>query len=1136
MDSGEVSGCQASCGEHHRCLVLLRSHRAGVKRHLVGLRDFKSLVSREQRDRWVRFPYTPATSPLTPGFVSQKAAGFLAVGSGILRRGHDLEGTRETVNMHQHLTLSSVLSGAVLGCSLLCYSVNAAPPRLEFNRDVRPILATNCFACHGPDKGTRQAELRLDSRDGLLGTGEKPGVVIAGDARQSELYRRVAATDVSELMPPPETKKKLTPAQVSVLRRWIEEGAEWQGHWAYLPPERTSPPTVEAASFVRNDIDPFILAKLKEQGMPPAPEADPITLGRRLHFDLLGLPPTPERIEAFVTASSSAAYEALVDELLASPRYGERMAIFWLDLVRYADSVGYHGDQYQSTYPFRDYVIKSFNDNKPFDRFTLEQIAGDLLPEPTQESRVGAGYNRLNMMSAEGGGQDKEYYAKYASDRVRNTAVAWLGSTLGCAECHDHKYDPFTTRDFYSFAAYFADVSERGIYSGSHDTGVWGPTMTVPTPPQAEELQRLDKEIAANKAELERSTPELESAQQAWEKSLGAAEWVVLRPESTKSASGTTLTTLDDASVLASGPSPDTDTYTVTAAAPVAEITAVRLEALPHETLPKKGSGRAANGNFVLTEFLLERTVSESDREPVKLQNPSATFEQELAGDKTPYGRWSAEGAIDDDAKGPTFGWGVLGESTREQHAVFETNKKLLTRGGGERLVLTLRQNHGAGSHTLGRFRLSVTSSPHPVRAQRLPEKIASLLAVKPEQRNEAQRQELAAFHRTLAPALEAARKKALELAQARENLEKKLPRMLETVSVAPRTIRVLPRGNWMRDDGEVVQPGTPEFLPPAAKSGERSTRIDLAAWITSRQNPLTARVLVNRIWKLFFGAGLARRLDDLGSQGDWPSHLELLDWLAVDLQEHGWDIKRLVKQIVMSGAYRQASQVSREILDRDPFNQWLARQSRFRLDAEMIRDNALAVSGLLVHHLGGPSAKPYQPPGYWAYLNFPAREYQADVDENQYRRGVYMHWQRQYLHPSLLLFDAPSREECTAERPRSNTPLQALALLNDPSHVEAARTFAARILEAGGSSTADRLRFAFRQALSRSPTARELDVLQDLQTKHLDEYTRDPTAAEALLKVGLRPAPAGPESVELAAWTSVARVILNLHETITRS
>jgi len=1038
------------------------------------------------------------------------------------------------------LRIATGLTAAACAFLPLCFATTtslAQSPRIDFNRDIRPILSESCFACHGPDKGKREAELRLDTRDGLLGSSPGAGVVVPKDLERSKLYARITAADPGDRMPPPEAEKKLSGAQIELVRRWIEEGAEWKGHWAYLPLAQVDPPGVSGGGFVRNDIDRFVLEKLKVHGMSPSAEADPITLARRLHFDLAGLPPPPERVEAFARDPSSAAYEALVDELLASPRYGERMAVFWLDLVRYADSVGYHGDQYQSTYPFRDYVIKAFNENKPFDRFTLEQIAGDLLPDATVETRVAAGYNRLNMMSAEGGGQDKEYFAKYASDRVRNTSVAWLGSTLGCAECHDHKYDPFTTRDFYSFAAFFADLTERGIYHGSHDTGIWGPTMIVPTKEQSEELRRLDREIADTKAELDRSTRELEADQAEWEKSLRSATWTILKPESAASAGGATLQVLDDASVLASGASPDTDTYTVTASTPVASITAIRLEALPHDSLPKKGSGRAANGNFVLTEIEVSRTTTATsgEGEDLKLGSASATFEQKHAGDKTPSGRWSAEGAIDGDVKDPKLGWAVLEEAGKPQHAVFETGKEG-GQGGGGRLTFVLRQNHGAGSHTLGRFRLSVTSSPRPVRALRLPENVQSLLAVDPSERSEAQKQELAAYYRSVAPRLEPARKRTEELARAKADLEKKLPKMLESVSMTPRTMRVLPRGNWMRDDGDVVEPATPAFLPQVQRSGQRATRMDLAAWLTSSENPLTARVLVNRIWKLFFGAGLSRRLDDLGSQGDWPSHPELLDWLAVDLQAHGWDLKRLVKLIVMSGAYRQASQAPREALERDPYNRWIARQGRFRLDAEMVRDNALAVSGLLIHRLGGPSARPYQPPGYWAYLNFPTREYQADSDDNQYRRGVYTHWQRQYLHPSLLLFDAPSREECTAERPRSNTPLQALVLLNDPSHVEAARAFAERALRAGGASDTERVEWMFRQAVSRKPAPEETSVLVALRAKHAAEYAKDLAAAGELLKTGLRPVPEDLELPELAAWTSVARALLNLHETITRS
>lgn len=782
---------------------------------------------------------------------------------------------------------------AVLGATLFALQCTAGEEadRVEFNRDIRPILAENCYTCHGPDRNQRKADLRLDTPEDLARVAGNIEAVRAGRIEESELLRRLLAENPEERMPPPESEKQLTPAQIELVRRWIEQGAAWQGHWAYLPIVRPEPPAVADPSLVYNPIDAFVLAALRKQGLSPAPEADRATLARRASLDLRGLPPEPEELDAFLQDSSADAYEKYIDRLLASPHYGERMAMFWLDLVRYADSVGFHGDQPINMFAYRDYVIDAFNQNMPFDQFTLEQLAGDLLPNATTTQKIASSFNRLNMMSAEGGGQDKEYLAKYAADRVRATSGAWMGATFGCAECHDHKYDPYTMRDFYRFEAFFADITENGIYHGANNNGQWGPMMPTPTREQAAEQARLDAEIAALQSQL---------------------------------------------------------------------------EAAPQD-----------------------------------------------------------------------------------------------------------------------------------------PESLRTRLA---------------------------------ELEKARAALAAQIVQMPATVAREPRPIRILPRGNWMDDSGELVLPGVPAFLQFEPEPPQRQTRIDLARWLTSPRNPLTARVFVNRLWKICFGAGLSRRVDDLGTQGDWPSHPELLDWLASEFIESGWNVKHVLRLMVTSRTYRQSSLVSREVRERDPYNRWLARQGRFRVEAEVVRDIALAASGLLVRKVGGPSVKPYQPPGYWAYLNFPPREWQNSSGPDLYRRGLYTHWQRQYLHPALLAFDAPSREECTAERVRSNTPLQALVLLNDTEFVEAARALAARVMRDAGPEAQKRIELAYRLVLSRPPRSEEVQILADLAARHLEEYRQDPAAATALLSVGAHPAPSGIDPCELAAWTSVARVLLNLHETITRS
>ncbi|MBL8842689.1 MAG: PSD1 domain-containing protein [Planctomycetes bacterium] len=991
-----------------------------------------------------------------------------------------------------------------LSALLLCGFAGVAPVApggddggpIRFARDVRPLLSEYCFACHGPDAAKREAELRLDTRAGLYGDAARRGVVVPGALEQSELWRRIGDADEMERMPPAAAQKELPPAARATLRRWIEQGAPFEGHWAYQPLSRPQlpPPPQGSASWppARNEIDAFLRAPLTAQRLAPAPAADRATLLRRLSLDLLGLPPTALELAAFLADRADDAWERQVDRLLASPHYGERMAMQWLDLVRYADSVGYHGDQEVSVSPFRDWVIAAFNANLPFDTFTIEQLAGDLLPEPTLRQQVASGYNRLGMMSAEGGVQPKEYLAKYVAERVRNLGGTWLGSTLGCCECHDHKFDPFLARDFYSFAAFFADLEERGLYSGAEGSGDWGPRIAVPSDEQAAQLARLDAELAAARAERDASE----------------ALWQTLRPSAARSVGGATLTLQDDGSLLASGAAPDTDRYELTFAALPPGATALRLEVLPDESLPNRGPGRAGNGNFVLSEI-----VARVGEQPLAIAGAVASFEQHGAAGGNPYGRWAVAAAIDRDAQGARWGWAVMEQAGRANVAWFtlaplaREAERVAAVGAAAvvepaPLTIELDQQHGAGSHTLGRFRLSVTTASPPI-----------------------------------APALA----RIAELEAQRAALDAEVTRTLVARSVAPRAIRVLPRGRWMDESGALCDPDFPAFLPRlGAPTDRRLTRLDLARWLVHPDHPLTARVFVNRLWKRFFGEGLSRRLDDFGAQGEWPSHPDLLDWLARRFIDSGFDVKALVRLLVTSAAYRQRSDLPDGSAVNaggalDPDNRWFARQARFRLEAELVRDVALRASGLLVETIGGRSVRPYQPAGYWAYLNFPTREWQADADERLWRRGLYVHWQRQYLHPSLLAFDAPSREECTADRARSNTPLQALVLLNDPIYVEAARALAQRMIEEGGATVAERLAYAYWRVVARAPRQEEAARLAALLEQQRAEYAAAPAAAHELLAIGVAPLARAIDPVELAAWTAVARVLLNLHEGITR-
>jgi hypothetical protein len=1009
---------------------------------------------------------------------------------------------------------------------------------IRFNRDVRPILSENCFYCHGPDRNKRQADLRLDTREGLHGTDGNVGVLVPGSPDASEMVQRILSADPDIQMPPPESGKSLTQEQIVLLKRWIQEGGHFEGHWSFMPRSSSSVlsriqdnPISDLQATAK--IDHWIARGLESQGLSMAAEADKITLLRRLHFDLIGLPPSEAQVAEFLSDDSPNAYERCVDRLLGSPHFGERMAIWWLDLVRYADSVGYHGDQEVSVSPFRQYVIDAFNQNMPFDQFTIEQLAGDLLPNPTRHQQIASGYNRLGMMSAEGGVQDKEYLAKYMAERVRNATGTWLGITLGCAECHDHKFDPLTTRDFYRFGAFFSDIKEQGLYSGSNATGIWGSSIKVPTSEQ--ETRRIDlvQQREMLQAILDQNTPELIAALDVWE--LDQHPWIPLKAESIVSLEGVSLKSLPDGSILASGKNPSTDTYVMIVRDLPQGVTAFRLEVLPDDSLPRKGPGRAGNGNFVLSEFVAHLRTPSGDTTPITFQNPTATYEQTGAANANPYGKWSIASAIDADAKGRNWGWAIMEKAGERHSAVFETASDV-SLSEGDSIAIGLWQNLDNPQHTIGRFRLSATTAPRPVQvANSLPAPIEQIVRLPKDQRTETQRTDLINFFRGIAPHLEPQRQQIAQIEKHLAELEASMTSTLITEQTMPRMVRVLARGNWMDEKGEVVTPAFPASLTRAEPpSDRRLNRLDLAKWIVEPDNPLTARVLSNRLWKLFFGSGLSRKLDDMGAQGEWPTHPELLDETSQWWIDTGWDVKRWVKIIVMSNTYRQASIVHADARDKDPYNRYLGRQSRFRLDAEFVRDNALAISGLLVTEIGGRSVRPYQPPGYWAYLNFPQREWQNGFGDQLYRRGIYTHWQRQYLHPSLLVFDAPSREECTADRPRSNTPLQSLALLNDPTYVEAARTFAESILRLEGDDTA-RVEYAMNRALSRTVTPEESSVLIGLLVKQRGDYRSNSASAREIAANGARPAAADLDPVELAAWTSVARVILNLHETITR-
>ncbi|HEX7859680.1 MAG TPA: DUF1553 domain-containing protein [Verrucomicrobiae bacterium] len=817
-------------------------------------------------------------------------------------------------------------------CALLLAlspSFAAEQPQISYNQSIRPILSDNCFACHGPDAGQRKGKLRLDLRDAAI---EKKAIV-PSKPDDSELVKRIFTSDADDLMPPSESHKVLTSDQKNLLKEWIAQGAEYEGHWAYVAPVKPSTPST------RKGIDHLVQDRLKISGLKPSPQANPRTLIRRLYFDLIGLPPSLEDVERFEREFSPDTYQRLVEKLLSSPEYGERMAIPWLDVVRFADTIGYHSDNPRNIWPYRDYVIRAYNNNKRFDRFTLEQIAGDLLPNSDQEEKIASAFNRLLLTTEEGGAQPKDYEYRMLTDRVRAVGTVWMGQTLGCAACHDHKFDPITQKDFYAMGAFFADITEPII--GKREDGLF-----VLNEHEATRLKQLEEKLAKLQQEFDAEKPELEEAFARWEKEQVAPLIALLKDE------------------------------------------------------------------------------------------------------------------------------------------------------------------------------------------------IAAVLRIRAEKRKPKQKEMLFGHFKSVAPELGDLRKALAEARKQKEEFEKAVPRCIVSVSSdKPRTVRVLPRGNFLSEEsGEIVQAALPEFLVGKRDAEKKLTRLDLANWLISRDNPLTARVTMNRLWKQFFGTGLSKVMDDFGAQGETPPNQALLDWLACEFMDSGWDMKHMVRLIVTSDTYKQRSEISPDLRTRDPDNRLLAAQSKWRLEAELVRDNALAVSGLLVRKIGGPSANPYQPDGYWENLNFPPRTYQASRDDNQYRRGLYAWWQRSYLHPSMLAFDAPTREECIAERTKSNIPQQALVLLNDPTYVEASRAFAERIITECSGDTRTRIAWAIKQALTRTATSEEVQTLLSLYEKHHREYTADSKSAEMLLSVGLKDRNKDLNIPELAAWSNVARVILNLHETITRS
>lgn len=1030
------------------------------------------------------------------------------------------------------LAIIAAVSGLLLAGSILAdppsVSVRRESPAISFNRDIRPILGDHCFACHGPDPSQRETDLRLDDRQSAIDFG----AIVPGSADQSPLIERIESEDADSVMPPPHLHKPLNESQRKLLRDWIDQGALYEIHWAYQVPVRPEVPAVSFPDLARNPIDHFIQQPLAEAGMRPAPEADPEVLIRRLYLDLIGLPPATEQLLDQRPQGDPSDYEALVEHLLDSPHFGERMATAWLDVVRYADTVGYHGDQNQNAFPYRDWVIKSFNQNLPFDEFTRMQLAGDLYPDPTDDHYIASCFNRLNMVTREGGAQPGEYLAKYAADRVRTIGGAWLGSTVGCAECHDHKYDPFSAKDFYQLAAFFADLKQWGVYhdySYTPNPDLRGWSNDHPFPPEREvavpylrerivKLKGLRNEMALAAIGSGNTDPlrwdqwqqqvleflrEAEHGWQPFSLTKGATENQPSEGWELKGPIGNRW--------QIQGKSIDRLEFQIECSTPIA---AIRWRLWPDEEqenliFPRQHAAR----DLRLTIEIL--AADQTSRKAIPLY---------FADSENKLPRYSNGFEI----AGVHQVWRVPNRAQMTESIWIPGEPIDLQEG--ERLVVRLSGNQAR--------QLSLDFSCL------APETLSDSL----EWKNDLERahQPLDAWRNDPFFArqwLLTSSETTAERARIRQ-IEREIyacrggnwPVMVSESTGRPLETRVLPRGDWQDLSGEIVQPQFPGFMATAASSSDQPmNRMDLANWLVAAENPLTARVQVNRIWSHFFGSGLSSVLDDFGIQGQFPTHPELLDWLAIEFRESGWDLKHLIRLIVNSHTYRQSSRPDSRATELDPGNRWLSHHNARRLEAEIVRDNALALAGLIELELGGPPVFPYQPPGYYKHLQFPDRSYTPSADQRQYRRGVYVHWQRTFLHPMLANFDAPPREECTGMRSQANTPQQALTLLNDKTFVEGAIYLLVRLDREKLPSDAARVDRLFQVCLNRLPSEAERQSLLEFLSSQRKHWGENPEDAARLLQIAPPRSAVESDSAERAAWVSLGRVILNLHETITR-
>jgi hypothetical protein len=1140
------------------------------------------------------------------------------------------------------------------GALLAGAGVDGGERTIDYNREIRPILSSHCFQCHGPDARKRKGlgkPLRLDTAEGAYTDLGGYAAIVRGNAEESEMIRRIASDDADEVMPPRSTGKRMSAREVELLRRWVRQGAPYATHWSYVNPVRPRLPDVRDGAWPRNAIDRFVLARLEREGLAPSAEADRHALIRRVSLDLTGLPPTPDEVERFVRDPNPDAYERLVDRLLARPSYGEHWGRMWLDLARYADSAGYADDPLRTIWAYRDYVIRSINADVPFDQFTIEQLAGDLVPSAAEPSLVATAFHRNTMTNNEGGTNDEEFRNVAVVDRVNTTMAVWMGTTMVCAQCHDHKYDPLTQEEYFRLFAYFNNTEDA-------DRGDESPTLPLYTALQKHQRVAWGREVADLEAVLRTPTPARLAGLARWEGAFSAEPpWRPLRPDGLSSRSGARMTRLDDHSVLVE-PSGKTDVYTVELPDVGRRLAALRLETLPHDSLPAKGPGLAA-GNFVVsrvqtsitppggrrlagrfvrlelpgkdrilslaevqvfdgTDNLARRgtagqsstardgparlaidgntdgryeearstTHTETSADPwwevdLKFEQPidrivvwnrtdnglqsrlggvrivvldeehRPIWTEAVAGVPDPstalavggarevtfaaayadYSQPSFEAAHVLDNKDPANrGWAVGGR-VGQPHELTLVPARPIEIEPGSRLTVTIRQTSRFDEHLIGRFRIAVSDDERAGDYARIPESIRATLRMAPGGRTAEQQSELVRYYLSAAaPELKSERER---LAGLRSQLAEMkpgatVPILREIAAGHRRTTRIQRRGNYL-DLGAEVGPGIPAAFSTSSKETP-ADRLGLARWLVAAENPLTARVIANRHWEQIFGTGIVATSEEFGIQGDPPTHPELLDWLATELVRMRWQLKPFVRLLVTSATYRQGSRVTPDRLERDPDNRLLSRGPRVRLDAETVRDQALAVGGLLAGKMYGPPVRPPQPTSGLSAAFGSGIDWQTSPGDDRYRRGLYTAWRRSNPYPSMATFDAPNREVCTVRRSRTNTPLQALVTLNDPVYVEAAQALARR-MACGGKSDAERAALGFRLCLCRPPGEQELDRLVGLHRAARETFAKDPEEARQMATDPLGPAPEGTDLADLASWTVVGNVLLNLDE-----